>query len=123
MSVPIALYVPQAVRVALRSNHKCHKHGCLIVNDEDGQVISTGYNHHPSHVHEEGEDAWMLHAEMHALAKVKAKTMQAKYPNCTMLVVRAGPPSQVTQLRTSMPCKVCQRMILNHPCIRRVYYS
>lgn len=108
-------YIVQAIREAYRSNQKKHRHGCLIINNDTGKVLCSGFNHvtnHPLH------DTYSVHAEMHALAKFN-QFMQRKYRNCSMIVVRIGKQEP----KNSHPCSSCTRSILKRPEIRRVYYT
>jgi deoxycytidylate deaminase len=106
-------YVRKAAHTAERSNHKHHWHGCLVVNQDDGSIVSTGYNHTPP---KPLKNVHSVHAEMHALSKFK----QAKYPNCFMVIVRVGPNGGI---KSSKPCPTCQKLIESVPSIRRVYYT
>lgn len=111
-------YVRQAVQIAQRSNHKSHMHGCVIVSNEDGSVVSYGYNH--TFPKRSMKETHSVHAEMHALGKFGA-ALRARYKNCSMVIVRIDKRAKYTKF--SMPCSKCQQLILRCPCIRRVYYS
>lgn len=109
-------YVREAVHIAQKSNHVHNWHGCVIVNKDDGSIVSAGYNHN---LQKPLKTTYSIHAEMHALSKF-GPSLQTKYPNCFMVVVRVG---RMGDIKFSMPCATCRRLIEQRPCIRRVYYS
>jgi deoxycytidylate deaminase len=89
-----------------------HKHGCVIVVGDE--VIATGFNHHFTHM----SHKFSMHAEMHAIHKMKRKYKHL-LGDCELYVVRiAGPDS----FKYSKPCKDCSSEI--EKCgIKKVYFS
>lgn len=111
-------YVREAAHVARRSNQLHSWHGCVIVNKENGAIVATGYNHTlPKRL----KETYSVHAEMHALSKF-GTSLRSKYPNCFMVVVRVGRNGD-RDVKFSMPCPTCQRMIAQQRSIRKVYYT
>ncbi len=92
-----------------------HKHGAIIVRNNE--IISEGVNHMaPFLMHKHS-----VHAEIDALCKIRGKNKKFM-EECTMLVVRIGPPSKDFAFKMSKPCKNCSDAILKSG-IRRVFYS
>jgi deoxycytidylate deaminase len=111
-------YVRKAALAALRSNHKNHMHGCVIINNRDGKIVATGYNHNSGAPLKE---SFSVHAEMHALSKLSS-SMRSKYPDCSLLVIRVTNRCNPCA-KHSFPCELCRKVIQKHKCIRKVYYS
>jgi deoxycytidylate deaminase len=104
-------YLQIAAEVAKKSP-MMHKHGCVIVYKK--QIIATGYNTMPTMFERS------IHAEIHALNKVKNKQYLLK--DSDLYIVRIGTNSFDNVLKYSKPCDHCTRCI-NQFKIRKVYYS
>jgi deoxycytidylate deaminase len=92
-----------------------HKHGAIII--KNNEIVAEGINHmSPFFVHN-----YSIHAEIDALFKLKGKHKKF-LEECTLLVVRIGPPSSDYAFKLSKPCKTCESAILKSG-IKRVYYS
>jgi deoxycytidylate deaminase len=107
-------FLKKAAQLAFRSNLS-QRHGCLIVNPQTDEVLSTGYNHTYIHMYHK----FSCHAEYDALRKIK-KTFDLS--NAEMYVVRIGPESLGNPLKLSKPCDGCTKLILKAN-IGKVYYS
>ena len=92
-----------------------HKHGAIIVRNN--QIIAEGINHFaPFLMH-----MFSVHAEVHALSKLKSKSKKFM-EECTMIVVRLAPESSDTPCKLSKPCASCAEAIKKSG-IRKVFYS
>lgn len=109
-------YLQRAANVAIRSNIKHHRHGCVIVNIPDGKIIAEGYNH----TKDDLTHCNSIHAEVHALSRYKI--VRKMYPNCALYVVRVGTERMGYPLKFSKPCHRCSEAIMTSG-IRQVYYS
>jgi deoxycytidylate deaminase len=107
-------FFKRAMNVALKSQCINHRHGCVIVKDDE--IISEGYNHRQYHLYHK----MSVHAEVDALSKLKhnKKIMST----CDLYVVRIGGDSMGNPLKYSRPCKDCEKAIKKSG-IKRVYYS
>jgi deoxycytidylate deaminase len=108
------IYIEKAAKLALKST-MAHKHGCVLVNDDDGMIVSQGYNRSTTIMYH----TYSIHAEVDTLMKLKKKANKAILPKCIMYVVRIGPQQE---LKYSKPCENCQKAILKYG-IKSVYYS
>jgi deoxycytidylate deaminase len=84
----LSQFVELAERVAEKSHHKFHKHGCVIY--KNGKVLATGFNRM--------FNKRSIHAENDALSKIR------NIKGCKMIVVRKG-------LKMSKPCLHCQPIL------------
>lgn len=92
-----------ANKVALKSEHKQHRHGAVIV--KGGRVLSTGYNQlRPSNVIKTPT----LHAEAHAILKVLGDRRQHELVGATMYVSRW---TRGGCLSLSKPCPSCTDLL------------
>jgi len=107
-------FLHKAAQLAFRSNLN-HRHGCVVVNSQTNEIISTGYNHTSEHLFH----SFSMHAEIDALRKIK-RNMDLS--NAEMYVVRIGPESLGNPLKLSKPCEGCAKQILKVN-LGRVYYS
>jgi deoxycytidylate deaminase len=107
-------FLQRAANIAIRSNVRHHRHGCVIVRD--GEVVSEGYNHHTSHY----EHKFTVHAEVDALLKLKKN--KKFLSECELYVVRIGTDLMGNPLKYSRPCCDCTRAILKAG-IKKVYFS
>jgi deoxycytidylate deaminase len=107
-------YMQKAAKLAFRSN-LVQRHGCVVVNSQTGEIISTGYNHTYIHMYHK----YSCHAEYDALRKLK-RTMDLS--NAEMYIVRIGPESLGNPLKLSRPCDGCTKLILKAN-VGRVFYS
>lgn len=105
-------FLKKAAQIAFRSN-LVQRHGCLIVNSQTDEILSSGFNHTYIHMYHK----FSCHAEYDALRKVK-KTFDLS--NAEMYVVRIGPNG--AYLKMSKPCEGCKKLILKAN-IGKVYYS
>ena len=103
-------YLRKAAQLAHRSN-LLHRHGCIIVHSQTGEILSSGFNHTCIKMH----CKYSCHAEYDALRKIK-KTFDLT--NAEMYVVRLGPDG----LKLSKPCEGCTKLIMKAQ-IGKVYYS
>lgn len=92
-----------------------HKHGCVIVVGDE--IIATGFNHHFTHM----SHKFSLHAEMHAIHKMKRKYKHL-LSDCELYVVRIAGSKMDNCLKYSKPCPDCSNEIKKCG-IRKVYYS
>lgn len=104
----------RAITVAQNSPCVVHRHGVVIVKDDD--IVSEGYNHKRWHLYHKSS----VHAEVDALSKLKHN--RKFMSQCDMYVVRIGVDSMGMPLKYSRPCPDCTKAILKSG-IRRVYYS
>lgn len=107
-------FLQRAMSIALKSNCKNHKHGCVIV--KDNEIISEGYNYRHYHMCHK----MSIHAEVAALSKLKHN--KKLLSSCDLYVVRVGVDSMGNPLKYSKPCPDCERAILKSG-IKKVYYS
>ena len=96
--------------ISLRSYDRRLQVGCIIVSDDNTQVLSVGYNGNyrgGPHVHDSLEPgkSGFIHAEVNALVKCNYSFHKGKH----MYV-------------THSPCKECSKLILNAD-IKRVVYG
>lgn len=108
------IFLRKAAQLALRSN-MLHRHGCIVVNSQTGEILSSGYNHNYIHMYHK----MSCHAEYDALRKIK-KTFDLT--NAEMYVVRIGTDKMGYPLKLSKPCEGCRKLI-ERAQIARVYYS
>lgn len=104
----------QAMTIAHRSPCLLHKHGAVIVRDNE--IISKGFNHKHIHLYHK----MSVHAEVDALCKLPHN--KKFLSQCDMYVVRIGNDNMGCPLKYSKPCPDCAKAI-NKAGIRRVYYS
>lgn len=109
-----AFYMQKAAKLAFRSNLN-QRHGCVVVNSQTGEILSTGFNHTYIHMYHK----FSCHAEYDALRKLK-RTMDLS--NVDMYVVRIGPESLGNPFKLSRPCEGCTKLILKAN-VGRVFYS
>lgn len=107
-------YLEKAARLASKST-MTHKHGCVLVNEEDGTIVSQGYNRNTTIMCH----TFSIHAEVDALMKLKKKVNKSILPKCVMYIVRIGPTHE---FKYSKPCENCKKAILKYG-IKNVYYS
>jgi len=107
-------FLNKAAQLAFNST-MTHKHGCVLVNSNTDEIISTGYNHTYIHMYH----LYSCHAECDTLRKVK-KNMDLS--NTELYVVRIGPNSLGNPLKLSKPCDGCAKLILKSN-VGRVFYS
>jgi deoxycytidylate deaminase len=107
-------FLRRAAAIAMKSPHKQHRHGCVIVRGDE--IVSEGFNHNFVHLYHKHS----IHAEVDALNKTKHNRGFLK--QCDMYVVRIGTVSQGYPLKLSKPCQDCTKAILRSG-IRRVFYS
>ena len=92
-----------------------HKHGAIIVRNNE--IIAEGINHMaPFLMH-----SYSIHAEIAALSKVRGKNKKFM-EECTLLVVRIGPPSKDFAFKMSKPCENCE-MAIRKSGIKKIFYS
>lgn len=108
------LFLERAMQLALKSTCRHHRHGCVIV--KDNEIVAEGYNHHVMHF----QHKMSIHAEVDALSKLKYN--RKIFPECEMYVVRIGTDRMGNPLKYSRPCCDCSRAI-EKAGVRRVYYS
>jgi len=108
------MFVRRAAANALKSPLKQHRHGCVIVKDDE--IISEGYNHNFVHLYHKHS----IHAEVDALSKTKHN--RKFLSQCDMYVVRIGTASMGYPLKLSKPCCDCTKAIQKSG-LRRVFYS
>lgn len=111
-------YLRRARQLALWSNLKNHRHGCVIVDNASGQIIAEGYNYKSDGLANPQLNS--MHAEMQAIASYRP--LRRLYPNCSMFVVRIGSDNMGHPLKYSKPCRMCSETIVRAG-IKRVYYS
>lgn len=105
-------FIERATELALKSDVKAHRHGCVIVSNR-GKIVSEGFNH-----------MWFevsIHAEQDAISKLKTMC-KVDINQCTMYVIRIGTNNMGTPLKFSRPCEKCTHAILKSG-IKKVYYS
>lgn len=107
-------FLNKAAQLAIRSNLN-HRHGCVVVNGQTNEIISTGFNHTSEHMFH----SFSMHAEIDALRKIKKNV---DLTTAEMYVVRIGPESLGNPLKLSKPCEGCAKQILKVS-IGKVYYS
>lgn len=107
-------YCEFAANIAKKSMMQ-HQHGCVIVRGK--QVIAEGINESFEHFNHQ----FSMHAEVNALNKIKQKDKRF-LSQCTMYIVRIGPPSKSGMYKMSKPCLNCMKSIMDMG-IGRVYYS
>lgn len=108
------IYLEKAAKLATKSTMS-HKHGCVLVNEDDGTIVSQGYNRSTTIMCH----TYSIHAEVDTLIKLKKKANRSILPKCVMYIVRIGPSQE---LKYSKPCENCQKAILKYG-IKNVYYS
>lgn len=108
------IFVERASQLAQKSPCKTHRHGCVIV--KDNEIVAEGYNHHCTYLHHQ----FSIHAEVHALSKLKYN--RKIIPQCDMYVVRIGTDNMGNPLKFSRPCSDCTKAIEKSG-IRKIYYS
>jgi len=95
--------------VGQRSHHPVHKVGCVIVSDDNTQVLSIGYNgNYKGGTNEADSDipgeSGLIHAEVNALLKMDYNNRKPKVMYITL-----------------SPCLMCAKAIINAG-VSRVYY-
>lgn len=110
-------FLTRAMNVAQRSSCKQHKHGCVIV--KNNEIIAEGFNHTNTHLYHK----FSIHAEVDALSKLPHNK---KYmADCEMYVVRINScftNSSKNWLKFSRPCDGCSKAIQKSG-LKKVYYS
>lgn len=106
-------FLNKAAQIALKSNMG-QRHGCVII-DENGEILSTGYNHTTTHMCHK----WSIHAEIDAIRKIKKNI---DLSNVELYVVRIGTDRSGNPLKMSKPCDDCTKQILKSG-IGKIYYS
>jgi deoxycytidylate deaminase len=106
-------FLRYAANIATYSNVLHNRHGCVIV--QNGEIIAEGYNHYVKHF----EHAFSMHAEVHAISKLKKKILNNE---CELYVVRIGTSGMGHPLKYSKPCENCTNAIVKSG-IRKIYYS
>lgn len=106
-------FLKYASNLAEFSNVKYNRHGCIIVHN--GKIVSEGYNHYVKHF----EHKYTMHAEIHALSKLKKKKINSDY---ILYVVRIGTDNMGAPLKYSKPCDSCTDAIIKAG-IKKIYYS
>lgn len=107
-------YFDLCIRLANNSSI-VHKHGCVIVNNQTGNVIGSGYNKQSSNTHVSS-----IHAEMDAIKSVKKNMLL--HNRCDMYIVRIGRNDNY-EFKYSKPCEECTEIIKRKTNIKHVYYS
>lgn len=107
-------FLNKAAQLAFRSNLG-QRHGCIVVNPQTDEILSTGFNHTYIHMYHR----LSCHAECDALRKIRRS---ADLSSAEMYVVRIGPESLGNPLRLSKPCDGCIKCILKAN-VGKVYYS
>lgn len=107
-------FLHKAAQLAFRSGMG-HRHGCIIVDFQTDEILSSGYNHTAMHMYHK----WSCHAEIDALRKIKRSV---DLSNAELYVVRIGPESLNNPLKMSKPCEGCSKAILKSG-IKKIYYS
>jgi deoxycytidylate deaminase len=110
-------YLEKASEMSKKSDCKHHKHGAVIVNRKNGEIISTGYNHYTEYM----MHSFTCHAEMDALSKIK-KLPKRIFSELDLYVVRVGKASRDFPLKYSKPCINCTKAIIKYG-IKKVYFS
>ena len=59
-------YMRKASALAFKSNLN-HKHGCIVVNPKNDEILSNGYNYTYTHMYHK----YSCHAECDALRKIR----------------------------------------------------
>lgn len=109
-------YLSKCIQLAMRSNMKHHKHGCVIVDRRTGDIVASGFNRVcKSSIHES------IHAEVAAIRNATKRFLQDH--NCEMYVVRVHNNFNRSELKYSKPCPSCQGFIHKRTRIRRIFYS
>lgn len=108
-------FLRRAADLASRSNVVHHRHGCVIVLDND--IVGEGYNYHTEHM----EHQFTIHAEVAALMQFPGKKKKI-LTECELYVVRIGTDGMGQPLKYSKPCVNCTRAILKAG-LKRVYFS
>jgi deoxycytidylate deaminase len=106
-----------AEKIAPKSNIRSHKHGAIIV-ENNNKIISYGYNHHFTFDNNKG---FSIHAEIDALNKILK--MKRKVNNLDLYVVRIGTDNLGNPLKYSKPCLNCTKRLLECGLINKIYYS
>lgn len=110
-------FLNRAMNVAQRSTCHQHKHGCVIV--KNNEIIAEGFNHTNTHLYHK----FSIHAEVDALSKLPHNK---KYlSDCEMYVVRINSKftnSSKNWLKFSRPCEGCSKAI-HKSGLKKVYYS
>jgi pyrimidine deaminase RibD-like protein len=107
-------YMSKCTQLAMRSNVKHHKHGCVIVDRKTGEIVSTGFNNYcKSSIYDS------IHAEVAAIRNASKRFLY----NCDMYVVRVRNNFTIPELKYSKPCPKCQCFIHRRTRIRNVFYS
>jgi deoxycytidylate deaminase len=109
-----SFFLKRATNLALKSPCQNHRHGCVIVKDDE--ILSEGYNHTQTHLYHK----FSIHAEVDAISKLKHN--KKLLSSCDLYVVRIGRDSMGNPLKYSKPCQDCIKAI-HKAGIRRVYYS
>lgn len=107
-------FLHKAALMALRSN-LLHRHGCIIVNSQTNEIMSSGFNHTYMQMYHK----FSCHAEYDALRKVKRCF---DLSSAEMYVVRIGTDRMGHPLKLSKPCEGCTKLIQKAN-LGRVYYS
>jgi deoxycytidylate deaminase len=107
-------FLKKATQLAFRSNMG-QRHGCIVVDSQTDEIISTGYNHTAIHLYHK----WSCHAEIDALRKIKRSV---DLSNAELYVVRIGTEGMGNPLKMSKPCEGCSKAILKSG-IKKTYYS
>lgn len=108
-------FLKRAADLAARSNVVHHRHGCVIVLNDD--IIGEGFNYHTEHM----EHQFTIHAEVAALMQFPGKKKKI-LSECELYVVRIGTNGMGCPLKYSKPCVNCTRAILKAG-VKRVYFS
>ena len=107
-------YLQKCVRLTERSA-LTHKHGCVIVDNKTGDIISQGFNCNMNN----NMKVNSLHAEIAAIRNAKKNLLISN--NCDMYIVRIGKVNG--NFRYSKPCANCRFIIQTQTKIKHVYYS
>jgi len=104
-------FIEEAIKEANKST-MFRKHGCIIVNNK--QIVAKGYNYYVYNYTRK----FSIHAEATAINNLKKNNYQNN-KIYKMYIVRVSN----NDLRLSLPCKKCTKLIEETKLIKKIYYS
>lgn len=107
-------FISLAHLVSTRSSDQSSKIGCVIINNFDYTILSTGYNSPPRGMNDRAvpqtrpeKYEWFVHAEEAAIANAARHGIRLKNSICFV---------------TSLPCPRCMRKLINAGIVK-IYYG
>jgi deoxycytidylate deaminase len=106
-------HIDSAIKIALRSMHKKHLTGCVIVDNPSDSIISNGWSHTGQW---RRSGLYSVHAEIHALIRGKHQDLT----DCTCYIACLAKKSGA--ITNAQPCLSCATALVGYG-ITLVHYT